>query len=60
MEINIRQMKIKNCPDYLFNDNKIVNVKDFDSRLLEINKLSFKGVFSLNIYYIKYLPTKKS
>ena len=60
MEVNIRQMKIKNCPDYLFNDNKIVNVKDFDSRLLEINKLSFKGVFSLNIYYIKYLPTKKS
>ena len=60
MEINIRQMKIKNCPDYLFNDNKFVNVKDFDSRLLEINKLSFKGVFSLNIYYIKYLPTKKS
>ena len=53
-------MKIKNCPDYLFNDNTIVNVKDFDSRLLEINKLSFKGVFSLNIYYIKYLPTKKS
>ena len=60
MEINIRQMKIKNCPDYLFNDNTIVNVKDFDSRLLEINKLSFKGVFRLNIYYIKYLPTKKS
>ena len=39
-------MKIKNCPNNLFNDNKIVNVKDFDSSLLEINKLSFKGVFS--------------
>ena len=51
-------MKIKNCPNNLFNDNKIVNVKDFDSSLLEINKLSFKGVFSLNIYYIKYIPTK--
>ena len=58
MDINIRQMKIKNRPDYLFNDNKIVNVKDFDSSLLEINKLSFKGVFSLNIYYIKYISTK--
>ena len=58
MEINIRQMKIKNRPDYLFNDNMIVNIKDFDSSLLEINKLSFKGVFSLNIYYIKYIPTK--
>ena len=51
-------MKIKNRPDYLFNDNKIVNVKDFDSSLLEINKLSFKGVFSLNIYYIEYILTK--
>ena len=46
MEINIRQLKIKNRPDYLFNDNSIVNVKDFDPSLLEINKLSFNGVFS--------------
>ena len=58
MEINIRQMSIKNRPDYSLNDNMIVNTKDFDSSLLEINKLSFKGVFSLNIYYIKYIPTK--
>ena len=58
MKINIRQMKIKNRPDCLFNDNKIVNVKYFDSRLLEINNSSFKGVFSLNIYCIKYIPTK--
>ena len=53
MQINIRQMKTKNRPDYLFNDNMIVYVKGFDSSLLEINKLSFKAVFSLNIYYIK-------
>ena len=53
MEINIRQLKIKNRPDDLFNDNMIVNITDFDSSLLEINKLSFKTVFSLNIYYIK-------
>ena len=58
MQINIRQMKTKNRPDYLFNDNMIVYVKGFDSSLLEINKLSFKAVFSLNIYYIKYIPTK--
>ena len=58
MEINIRQVKIENRPDYLFNDNIIVNIKGFDSSLLEINKLSFKAVFSLNIYYIKYIPTK--
>ena len=44
MQVNIRQIKIKNRPDYLFNDNMIVNIKAFDS--------------SLNIYYIKYIPTK--
>ena len=59
MQVNIRQMKI-NCPDYLFNNNMFVIINDFDSNLLEINKLSFKGVFSLNIYYIKYIPTKSS
>ena len=47
MEINIRQMKSKNRPDYLSNDNMTVNVKDFDSSLLEINKLSFNGVLVL-------------
>ena len=60
MQVSIRQMKIKNCPNNLFNDNKIVNVKDFDSSLLEINKLSFKGVFSVSIHYIKYISTKSS
>ena len=51
-------MKIKNRPDYLFNDSMIFNIKDFDSSLLEINKLSFNGVFSLNTYYIKHIPTR--
>ena len=51
-------MKIKNPPDYLFSDNLIVDIKDFDSNLSEINKLSFKGVFSVSIHYIKYIPTK--
>ena len=36
MEINIKQMKIKNRPGYLFNDNLTVNIKDFDSNLLKI------------------------
>ena len=36
----------------------IVNIKNFDSSPLQINKLSFKSVFSVNIYYIKYIPTK--
>ena len=58
MEMDIRQMNIKNRPDYLLDDNMIVNIKDFGFSLLEINKLSLKGVFSLLIYYIKYIPTK--
>ena len=44
MQVNIRQMSIKNRPNYLFNDNMVVNIKDFDPSLLEINKLSFKVV----------------
>ena len=51
-------MKIKNRSDYLFNDGMIANIKYFGLSLLEINKLSFKGAFSLNIYHIKYIPTK--
>ena len=50
--------KIKNRLDYLSNDNMIVNIKDFYYSLLEINKLSFQGVVSLNIYYIKCITTK--
>ena len=53
-------MKTKNRPDNLFNEIFFVNIKDFDSNLLKINKLSFKGVFSLNIYYVKYIPTKRT
>ena len=34
----MRKLKIKNRPDYFFNDNMIVNIKDFDSSLLEIKK----------------------
>ena len=51
-------MKIKKCRDYLFNDNMIVNIKDFDSSLLEIDKLWFKTLSNNNINYIKYIPTK--
>ena len=56
MQVNIRQMSIR--LDYLFNDNMIVIIKDFNSSLLKIKELSFKGVFSLNIYYIEYSPRK--
>ena len=41
MQVNARQMKVKNRPDYLFNATMIVNIKYLDPSLLEINKLSF-------------------
>ena len=37
MEINIIQMNFKNRSNYLFNDNLIVDINDFDSSQLEIN-----------------------
>ena len=40
-------MKIKNCLNYLFSDNLMVIWKNLNN-LLEINKLSFKGAFSVN------------
>ena len=33
----------------------MINMKNFDPSLLEIKELSFRGVFSVNIYYIKYI-----
>ena len=37
--------KIKNRLDYLFNDNMIVNIKDFDSSLLEKKQIIIQGPF---------------
>ena len=55
MQHNMKQINIKNRPFYIFND--MISTKNFDPSLLEINKLSFRGV-SINIYYIKYIPMK--
>ena len=52
-------MKIKNRLDYLFHGNMIVNIKDFDSNLLEINEFSFKGVLVLVFITVsKYISRK--
>ena len=53
-----KKIKIKNRPDYLLNNNMILNIKDIDPSLLKVYKLSYKGVFSHNICYIKYFSTK--
>ena len=51
---DVRQIKIKNRSYYLYND--IINLKDFESGLLKIDKKHYKG---FNIYYIGYIKIKK-
>ena len=51
---DVRQIKIKNRSYYLYND--MINLKDFESCLLKIDKKHYKG---FNIYYIGYIKIKK-
>ena len=50
---NIKQINIKNRTYHVFND--IINIKDFDSSQLKIDKKSYKNI---GIYYIGYIITK--
>ena len=50
---NIKQINIKNRTYYFFDD--IINIKEFDSNLLKIDKKSYKNI---GIYYIRYITTK--
>ena len=45
---NIKEINIKNRTYYFFND--IINIKNFDSRLLEIDKISYKNIGIYNSY----------
>ena len=47
---NIKQGNIENRTYYFFND--MVNIKDFDSSLLKINKKSYKNIGIDNLGYI--------
>ena len=49
-----KQLNIKNRTYYFYND--LINIEDFDARLLKIYK---KTSMNLGIYYIGYV-TKKS
>ena len=51
---NIKQINIKNRTYYFFND--MINIKDFDSSLLKIDKNSYKNI---GIYNIGYITIKK-
>ena len=50
---NIKEIKIKNQTYYIFND--MINIKDFDSKLLKIDKKPFRNI---DIYCIGYITVK--
>ena len=50
----VKQIEIKNWTYYFNND--IINVEDFDSNLLKIDKTLYKEI---DIYYIGYITIKK-
>ena len=51
---NIKKINIKNCTYYFLND--MINIKDFDSSLLKIDKKSYKNI---GIYNIGCITIKK-
>ena len=50
----VKQINIKNRTYYFYND--MINIKDFDARLLKIDKKSYKNI---GIYNIGYITIKK-
>ena len=50
----VKQIEIKNRIYYFYNE--MINLKNFDSNLLKIDKKHCKGI---NIYYIGYITIKK-
>ena len=50
----VKEISIKDWTYYFFND--IINIEEFDSNLLKINKKSYKDIV---IYYIGYIKIKR-
>ena len=50
----VKQINIKNRTYYFYND--IINLKNFESKLLKIDKKSYKNI---GIYSIGYITVKK-
>ena len=50
----VKQINIKNRTYYFYND--IIDLKNFDARLLKIDKKSYKNT---DIYYIGYITIKR-
>ena len=56
MQHHIKQINIKNRPFYFL--MAFFTLKNFDPNLLKITKLSFRSVFNVSIYDIKYITVK--
>ena len=52
---SFREIDIKNRSYYFFNE--IINIKNFDPNLLNIDKISFKSI-DVVIYNIEYITMK--
>ena len=50
---NTKRINIKNKTYHFYND--LINIKDFDSSLLKLDKKSFKNI---SVYYIGYITKK--
>ena len=50
---NVKEINIKNGTYYFLDD--MINIKEFDSNLLKIDKKSYKNI---DIYYIGYITMK--
>ena len=51
---NLKKLSINNATYYFYND--FINLKDFHSNLLKIDKKQYKEI---DIYYIDYITIKK-
>ena len=51
--VTTKQLNIKNRTYYFYND--LINIKDFDLKLLKLDKKNFKKI---SLYYIKYVTKK--
>ena len=52
--VKVKQINIKNRTYYFYNDQ--INLKDFDARLLKVDKKDYNEI---DIYYIGYVTVKK-
>ena len=53
--VTTKQINIKNRTYYFYND--LINIKDFDPKLLKLGK---KTSMNIDIYYIGYVTKKMS